>query len=431
MTFAEGVEFLSNFVTGPMSVLLVFVLSSELKYSVKRTAIITASAVGIIFLGNLLITAYFGYGRMAKELVSLLNVLIIAVLIFSMNRRGGRICFILFTAAVFSCMGNILGEIIGGEDAFARLCLKFLFITAIIIVSGIYIRSRLLEMLEQIEEGWYKMTMIPLSLFSLCLIMLFSAELYHDMEYKVLGIFLCFAILCIYVSVYYNFTQLRKQYEVRAAYSLLEAQLGSLQERAGQLRAGYDKMAIYRHDMRHYMRIQEAYLKNGDVKGAEDILKSMTHNLDEIADEVRSYTGILILDTVLTNYAKKTEEAGGLFEVSLEQIESAAMDTLDLAVVLSNGLENAWHACLEIQESASKVIKITGRKKYNQYFLEIANRCSVKAENEEAPTIHENGMPEHGYGMQSIKAFAVKHNAYLDYKIEEDWFRLRMILCKN
>lgn len=105
------------------------------------------------------------------------------------------------------------------------------------------------------------------------------------------------------------------------------------------------------------------------------------------------------------------------------------MDT-DLCVLLSNALENAIHACREVQKEGKEArIEVQIYEKQQQVFLQIKNSCAG------AP-IFENGVPVskkkgHGIGTRSICAIVERYGGVYTFSLEKEYFVLRLNLSEK
>jgi sensor histidine kinase regulating citrate/malate metabolism len=175
-----------------------------------------------------------------------------------------------------------------------------------------------------------------------------------------------------------------------------------------------------------------ASLMQNDIAGAKEWLQPLMENVNaEERYSMRSLTGHTLPDAVLSRYIEKAAGLGIEITVRINMGQINA-DMTELAVVLANALENAVKACCTADP---KIIKIDGQQRGAQFFLEIANTFSGQVELDE-----DTGLPiskmeasaddgrEHGLGTQSIAYFAEKHGALLQYHIDGEWFRLRLLI---
>lgn len=95
--------------------------------------------------------------------------------------------------------------------------------------------------------------------------------------------------------------------------------------------------------------------------------------------------------------------------------------------MFANAIENAIRACSKIEDPTKKIIHASSRHLNHNLLIEITN-----------PTVDEvvfgeNGLPistdkEHGTGVVSMRAFAKKNDAILDFSIENHTFVVRLVI---
>lgn len=90
---------------------------------------------------------------------------------------------------------------------------------------------------------------------------------------------------------------------------------------------------------------------------------------------------------ILSSFAGRAEAEGIVMKVEGGMKAKAVISDTDLCVLLSNALENAIHACREVQKEGKEArIEVQIYEKQQQVFLQIKNSCAG------AP-IFENGVP--------------------------------------
>ena len=98
---------------------------------------------------------------------------------------------------------------------------------------------------------------------------------------------------------------------------------------------------------------------------------------------------------------------------------------MELAITISNLLENAIHACRKLPEP-KRYLKLTSLYK-SQLLLEIENSCRgpVPLDRDGHPFSNEKN---HGVGTRSVLAFVEKTDSEIQYIANEHSFIVRMII---
>ena len=95
-------------------------------------------------------------------------------------------------------------------------------------------------------------------------------------------------------------------------------------------------------------------------------------------------------------------------------------------MALSNLMENAIHACEKLDPQAERFLRV--RTIYTgQLILEVENPYSgeVLLDKDGYPTAREEG---HGWGGESVRAFARENGGELLYRVENGIFNVRLLI---
>lgn len=429
MTLNEIFEICNTLITTPLSFFQVYILTKDWRYPRKKTIWIGTAVIIMLLALDLLICSRTGVNSAGRDIISVLNFTILLLLyLFLPKYQGGKSIFICLSVTLFLLIGNAIAEIFGTTVTVYRLLIKCVVYLFMLIITYKYFRRPFFTVMDGIQTGWYRLASIP---FMFCIFLgavLWSRNMYHDREVKMIGLVLCFAAGIIYTVLYFTFCNLQEQYRMKSGYDLLQAQMFSLQKQLEIVRNSGKELDILRHDMRHYIMLLSACVEHGDLEEAGKLMNSLKRTLDSVNKKNRTYTGNILIDSILSEYENRAENNGILYDALLVLPEKLQNNPIEFAVVISNALENACIACRKIPEGKERMIKVRGRMDGSQFFLEIANTYAGTVKLDE-----EKGMPAaeqagHGLGTQSIAAFAEKNHAYLRYQAEDGWFRLRLIL---
>ena len=152
-------------------------------------------------------------------------------------------------------------------------------------------------------------------------------------------------------------------------------------------------------------------------------IERQTHILD--STRVKIFCLAPLVNVVLSIYLQHAKEIGIKVSHKVDLPPKFATDESDLAVLLSNLLENAINACKQQKNPSEREISVIMRHNGRQYLLDISNRYDYPL------NFDENGLPYtkkigHGIGMASLKTFAEKYDAFIDFSQENGFVRLTM-----
>ena len=177
------------------------------------------------------------------------------------------------------------------------------------------------------------------------------------------------------------------------------------------------------HDRRHFNSMILHLLEQGEQEEARTYLKQQ---LAKTTPQSRVYCQNKAVNAVISSYISKAETSGVSVETNLDIPIQLSFDSVELALVVSNLLENAIQAVQLLPQEHPRVVHFTCHHK-ERLLLEISNPCS------EHTILDHKGLPfsaqtGHGLGTKSVVAFASKYHAELLYSIRQNQFIVRLLI---
>ena len=214
----------------------------------------------------------------------------------------------------------------------------------------------------------------------------------------------------------------QREYKLKADAALLEMAADSMRERLSAAEEILCQDRTMRHDRRHFEALVLSLLRDGKT---DDARKCLEERLSQEPRTGRKYCENTTVNAAITHYVTIAEHNNIRVNVSANIPYDPGVDEMQLAIAISNLLENAIHACEKVPEN-DRFIEITAKFKA-QLLFEIVNSCVKKAElNEEGhPVTSEVG---HGIGTRSVLDFVEKTNSEIRYVAEDHRFKVRMII---
>lgn len=224
---------------------------------------------------------------------------------------------------------------------------------------------------------------------------------------QVLGMASLFCILFAYKRLLQN---LRLSTEL----SLLEQEEHYLNQYVEEAKARYERTASFRHDVRNHMAVLKKLLQSGNSEQAAQYIGDM----EEMAEALSfpCSTNNPVVDILVGNKLGIAESMGIAVNCSLLLPYPCGLRDIDVCIILSNALDNAIHACKNMDEGAERYIRMTGRMQGDFLLMEIENSYRKK------------GMPKEGTGMSNIRAVAEKYQGAVSVKTQGQAFLLHVLL---
>ena len=204
--------------------------------------------------------------------------------------------------------------------------------------------------------------------------------------------------------------------------SLMEIAAKNMKERLQLTESSMQKDRIMRHDRRHFEALLYQLLEEGNI---EEVKKYLAERLAMEPQPVMKYCENTTVNAAISHYMACAKMENIAMTVSANIPSGLSVNELELAIVISNLLENAINACRKLPET-DRYLKLTAKYKI-QLLLEIENSCDRKV------ALDEDGYPfskdeNHGIGTRSVLAFVNKTDSEICYLAEGTRFRVRMIL---
>lgn len=182
------------------------------------------------------------------------------------------------------------------------------------------------------------------------------------------------------------------------------------------------EIRIMKHDMRWLLNNIKTCLDNGDMQSANKFISSYTAQIDTAT--IQHFCTNSTIDYVLRGFASKCIANDIDFQHQVE-LDSLGIDEIMFSTILSNALENAFNAQLNLPKEKRKV-SLMLKKRNNKILLSIKNPYDIEP-------IFLNEMPiskdiGHGYGTQSIVYLTNKLQGNYQFTTEDGYFILRIVI---
>lgn len=235
--------------------------------------------------------------------------------------------------------------------------------------------------------------------------------------------FLPLFLLAMYVQfclVYY------REYEQKAAMEHKEQVIRiATQQHAREMasvKRSQQELRLLRHDMRLVLGNLTTMLEEGDLEQAKKLISGYA---DQVAKtEIHRYCENDLINYTLSHFASRCQAQAVTFHAAID-IDAVLPDELMLSSIISNALDNALNAQLELPEKG-RCIHVTLKNSGGKLLF------SVKNPYRRAP-LFVDGVPVssqkgHGYGTQSICYLTERLGGNYQFSIQDDVFILRIIL---
>ena len=156
--------------------------------------------------------------------------------------------------------------------------------------------------------------------------------------------------------------------------------------------------------------------------------------LDELENTIEGYSGIVecghpTVDIVLTEKKLLCAADQVKFSYMIDGKLFSFLTDREIYSLFGNALDNALEAVRKVENPANRMITLKSNLRGGMVVLQVENTCAspVNLSGGLPRTTKENAA-QHGFGLRSIQRLADKHNGSMSVRMEENVFKLSVIM---
>lgn len=406
--------------------IIMFMLLFESRYSRKKTITLVTAAMVPLIIANLFVVIIWGtetYMQLILLICSLPSLIFFWILA---KHRDGRFLF------TFCMIDTIVLEIIYITNIIDYFLPEnnyiFLFVSRLIIYPVLELliykklRSIYLNVQNHTKKGWVTSAIIGFLFYvAITFFMSYPTVITKRLEYLPGFILLLILMPTIYIHILNTLRNQQRIHEITEQDNILKLQVMNMAQRMDEFQIADSKFRMERHNFRHLMTTIAGLIETENY----DELRTLANEYIEIIREtqVTRYCSNAVIDSVLSAYIQKAKDKNITVNTQIALPDLLSVNELELATVFANAIENAIHGTEKLAVSKRNIsIKILN---VPCFMIQISNSFGGTA------LFDKNGIPathhaDHGFGTRSIVAFCEKHNAFYEFKTENNIFSLRI-----
>jgi signal transduction histidine kinase len=233
-----------------------------------------------------------------------------------------------------------------------------------------------------------------------------------------------------YLSIFYALKTISREYALREAnlnmqnnQELLHLSAHALETQIKLMDEIQQKSRIEIHDRRH---LNHTLLELLEENKTEEVIDFLKKQFVPEPVSVSSYCENTVINAAVCYYIGLAESHNISTEISLDIPDSLPVSSIELAMIVSNLMENAIHTCEALEQGIERYIRLTCRH-LGSFVLEISNPCDGSL------TLNDYGHPvtkekEYRSATKGLLAFEQEHDANVMFLIEDGVFWTRVII---
>lgn len=408
-------------------VMLFIYLFIESRYSKPKTAAVCIASFFAVTVPNVLKLNLFPDNALCYFLVTVYQIAVTQLtgLLIS-KKRDSKVLFLGLSASNYVIAGSIMAAVLHICTRNLYLCIGGCIATHVVLLRILYVKLREIWIFYQKRESmgnWWRICLIPVFFYCGFSCFAFFPYTLDDHPENIPGVvmflvamFVSYVIVMRYVSGEVRRTEDYWQNMLLASYvRALENQYYLVEQSEKNLR-------ILRHDMRHYTGMIDSLL---DQKAYGEI-KKVTAHISSVVDEnkVTRYCSNMIVNTMLSCMMEKAYSMSVEVRRDIVVAKELPVDSYEFAMTAANLFDNALN-CVKNLTGQKKLVDVKIRCEKEHLLIHMYN-----AYEEEILFDSETGLPKsrkgenHGYGIQSVQAFADRIGGNLGCYCEDGMFHV-------
>jgi len=243
--------------------------------------------------------------------------------------------------------------------------------------------------------------------------------------FEPLQLFNQFLLLLLFLLAFWEFVSamVRRNAELQT----LTLQNRYTAEHAEHLRRALDDTREMRHEVQHHIQALQALCESGDPARVKEYVDALGGG---ITFEPIRYSDHALVNALVTACAQRARELGAEFEASVQVPETIALRDTDLAVVLSNMIDNAVEALAAVPDKKDRSLYLKAAIfEDTGLFISCTNTfAGARKQDQDGNYLTTKTGDGHGLGMKAMRRVAEAHNSILQAEIHGNTFHVRTYL---
>lgn len=189
-----------------------------------------------------------------------------------------------------------------------------------------------------------------------------------------------------------------------------------------------ENLRRYRHDMYIHLTAMRAICEQGNGRELVQYAQEMLQQIEHI--QVRTYTGNSAVDAILGNLIDAAKKSGIPVCCKASLPEELSISAFDLCTILSNLIQNAIDACMELSvKEREKGIYVIVYPMNDSLYMKVENPTNhIVSIQDNVLRSTKKDSKNHGFGSKNVKQVVEKHQGRLDYYCKEGLFVAEVFL---
>lgn len=303
---------------------------------------------------------------------------------------------------------------------YANTALRALMFSAAILLF----RKRLRPLYRQAADNWSVYLFVAAALFAnFAYYFVFGDDVKQTLTDGFVPLMLLMLLtVLMYLAIFLSLRKTLREAALRVENLKIQSDRELTRQRLALMDKAVRQMSIVQHDRRHFNNTLLSLLHEGNTDKAAELIHRQSEALPQ---KPRSYCRNVPVNAAVSYYAELASQQGIRCHLRLDIPEKLSIDDLQLAMAVSNLMENSITAVAALP-AEKRELRFTAVSA-GQLILELANLYEGEV------ILDEKGLPVsakegHGKGSQSVSDFVSKCGGELVYETAGGVFKVRMMV---
>lgn len=207
----------------------------------------------------------------------------------------------------------------------------------------------------------------------------------------------------------------------------LHTQLEGSKQYIEQLKDAQEQTIIYRHDMRHSLKLMEQLAYQGNMEKLSSYLTEIHSKLDSITPN--HYCENETINLILGSFDQLARKQAISFATNIIVPQDLPISDTEVCSLLFNLLENAMTAASQPEDSSLRYVHMKSAYKDKKWILFIENGFSGDIVMEDDLPISQSKHEGHGLGIKSIINIVDNHDGLYTFEVDGQKFYTKILLA--
>jgi len=187
----------------------------------------------------------------------------------------------------------------------------------------------------------------------------------------------------------------------------------------------YRQMRGWRHDYHNHIQTMKAYRSFNENNKVDEFLNSLESDLTSVDTLIKS--GNVMVDAILNSKLSLAKSRKININAKAIVPKNITVSEIDLCVIIGNLLDNAIEACMRIDDTTKRFIRVYMDLKRDNLYLSVTNAFGGNIRKQEGRYISGKG-ENHGFGLMRVDKIVDKYAGYIKRRDEDGVFTSEIML---